>query len=540
MSRRFPWDVLGIEPTNDRKAIRSAYAARLKAINPDDDVAGFTRLRQAREEALWLAKEGRAVEDPDAREAELDDWFGDEFDDPAGDMASPATMAPLGPLPPLDNSSDGAPDDGASAPQPDPKPGRFLEIVFPGGEFTDAPLTAEEYEEAAGLMQAIFADAQGAAIDKQGGIEDWLAHYLASGWPRTGPLVEDAVTAFGWDRDAGRIDEYAPIAFLNARLHALSFLKELEKPDHEWHHAYVELRKPGPRSKLPWQGANIKHVTDLLVHMRENYPELEEYLDGERVASYVEPDEVGSPWKWILLVVIGLVFLFRIGAAISDSSTPRGYDIAPPVTAQPVQAGWTDEHKQEIVDDLFGPGTHIVIVSQEAPAFYAELERMEDMGFSSENALELSRADLRRRVLNAASAAPFAELVAIKQYELNLVRWLRDNEGVEACAAPAVWYGGQDAFASDAALVAEGQQLARRLLDSGTLREAPPDFPDNASIPGDVVQAVMDRAGLTRAQIDQAGQREADPPAQCAYRVALLEVILRRPGTVPADLLRIG
>ncbi len=537
MTRHFPWDVLGIEPTNDRKAIRSAYAAKLKAINPDEDVAGFSRLRQAREEALWLAKEGRAIQDPDAREAELNDWFGGEFDDPMDDMAGPAPMAPLAPLPPLDTQ----PDPAADAPPPDPKPGRFLEIVFPGGEFTDVPLTAEEYEEAAALMQAIFADAQGAAIDKQGGIEDWLAHYLASGWPRTGPLVEDAVAAFGWDRDAGRIDEYAPVAFLNARLHALSFLKELEKPDHEWHNAYLELRKPGPRSKLPWQGANIKHVTDLLVYMRENYPELEEYLDGQRVASYVEPDEVGSPWKWIMFVVIGLVFLFRIGAAISDSSTPRGYDVAPPiVTTQTIPAGWTDEQKQEIVDELFGPGTHFVIVSQEAPAFYAELERFEDMGFSSENALTLARADLRRRILQAAANAPFAELVAIKQHELNLIRWLRDNEGLEACASPSPWYGGQDAFADDAALTQEGRDVARRLFDAGLLRDTPPDFPANAPIPGEVVEAVMDRAGLSEAQFDQAIQRDAEPGVQCAYRVALLETILRRPGAVSADLLRIG
>lgn len=538
MSRHFPWGVLGIEPTNDRKAIRSAYAARLKAINPDEDVAGFTELREARDEALWLAKEGRAEEaDQPLAGDELNDWFGGEFDDPVADMTGPGPMAPLPPLPPLDGAAEAE----ASQPQHDPKPGRFLEVLFPGGEFTDTPLTAEEYAESAELMQAIFADAQGAAIDKQGGIEDWLAHYLATSWPRSGPLVEDAVAAFGWDRDAGRIDEYAPIAFLNARLHALSFLKDLERPDHEWHNAYLELRKPGPRSKLPWQGANIKHVTDLLVYMRENYPELEEYLDGERVASYVEPDEVANPWKWIMFVVIGLIFLFRIGAAISDSSTPRGYDLAPPViTSQPISAGWTDEQKQDLFDELFGPGTGIVMVSQEAPSFYDELERLEGMGFSAVNALALSRADLRRQVLNTAASAPFAELVAIKQYELNLIRWLRDNEGTEACAAPGVWYGGQDAFAADAALVAEGQQLARRLLDAGLLRETAPDFPDTASIPGEVVQAVMDRAGLTRAQIDQAGQRNAEPAVQCAYRVALLEVILRRPGTVSADLLRIG
>ncbi|MEL1250764.1 hypothetical protein [Aurantiacibacter gilvus] len=532
MTARFPWGALGIEPTNDRKAIRSAYAAKLKAINPDEDVAGFTRLRQAREEALWLAKEGRAEEGG----FEAEDFFGDAQILGAVDLneVTSSDAGPAAPVPPLDDT-----DAGVREPH-DPKPGRFLEILFPGGEFTEDPLTAEEYEEAAGLMQAIFADAQGAVIDKQGGIEDWLAHYLASGWPRTGPLVEDAVAAFGWDRDAGRIDEYAPVAFLNARLHALTFLKELEQPDHEWHHAYVELRKPGPRSKLPWQGANIKHVTDLLVYMRENYPELEAYLDGERVASYVEPDEVGSPWKWALLVVIGLVFLFRIGAAISDSSPQATYSAPPIVTSQAIPAGWSEAQQQEVIDVLFGPAVDLSTVQIQAPAFAEELMRLEDMGLSADNALSLARSDLRRRVLQAAANAEFGDLVSIKQHELNLIRWLRDNEGVEACAAPGIWYGGQDAFEGDAELTVEGRDLARQVLMARLLQDDPPDFPLRASIPGNVVQEVMDRAGLSQAQFDQAAQNQGDAATRCAYRVALLETILRRPGTVSADLLRIG
>ena len=46
------WDELGIAPCDDPKAIRRAYAARLKALDPDRDPAGFARLRQAFEWAL--------------------------------------------------------------------------------------------------------------------------------------------------------------------------------------------------------------------------------------------------------------------------------------------------------------------------------------------------------------------------------------------------------------------------------------------------------------------------------------------------------
>jgi hypothetical protein len=46
------WDVLGISPCDDPKAIRRAYAARLKKLDPDRDPSGFARLREALEWAL--------------------------------------------------------------------------------------------------------------------------------------------------------------------------------------------------------------------------------------------------------------------------------------------------------------------------------------------------------------------------------------------------------------------------------------------------------------------------------------------------------
>lgn len=56
MSANSIWSVLGIEPTPDVVAIRRAYAAVLKRTNPDDDPAGFARLRQAYEQALVQAR----------------------------------------------------------------------------------------------------------------------------------------------------------------------------------------------------------------------------------------------------------------------------------------------------------------------------------------------------------------------------------------------------------------------------------------------------------------------------------------------------
>ena len=49
------WAELGLAPTEDTSLIRQSYAARLKQTRPEDDPAGFTRLRAAYEAALALA-----------------------------------------------------------------------------------------------------------------------------------------------------------------------------------------------------------------------------------------------------------------------------------------------------------------------------------------------------------------------------------------------------------------------------------------------------------------------------------------------------
>ena len=50
------WEILGIAPTSEQGAIRKAYAARLKEVQPEEDPAGFQLLRAAYESALRAAK----------------------------------------------------------------------------------------------------------------------------------------------------------------------------------------------------------------------------------------------------------------------------------------------------------------------------------------------------------------------------------------------------------------------------------------------------------------------------------------------------
>ena len=91
------WDELGLAPTRDERAIRAAYAARLRAgCNPEQDPEGFQRLRAAYDRALRWAAE------PDDDEPEEEPEWDEEPDgDGTGEEDEPRPLTtPSGPPPP--------------------------------------------------------------------------------------------------------------------------------------------------------------------------------------------------------------------------------------------------------------------------------------------------------------------------------------------------------------------------------------------------------------------------------------------------------
>ena len=57
----YPWNVLGMEPSEDRKAIKKAYAVLLKKHRPDEDPDGFQEINQAYQAALQILKQAHAT-----------------------------------------------------------------------------------------------------------------------------------------------------------------------------------------------------------------------------------------------------------------------------------------------------------------------------------------------------------------------------------------------------------------------------------------------------------------------------------------------
>ncbi len=67
------WTILGIEPTEDKKAITAAYRARLRHVNPEDKPEQFKALRAAYEQALELC--GKAAQPEERDESPLGLWL---------------------------------------------------------------------------------------------------------------------------------------------------------------------------------------------------------------------------------------------------------------------------------------------------------------------------------------------------------------------------------------------------------------------------------------------------------------------------------
>lgn len=67
-----PWGVLGLEPTDNARAIKRAYAKRLKTTKPDEDPEGFQTLYESYQLALDFARSGITMSDDPEQQTETE------------------------------------------------------------------------------------------------------------------------------------------------------------------------------------------------------------------------------------------------------------------------------------------------------------------------------------------------------------------------------------------------------------------------------------------------------------------------------------
>ena len=224
MRERAAWKLLGIEPCADERAVKRAYAAKLKEIDPDTDIQGFTQLREALQIARYDARyrkerdehpERFVYEDEDYDEADEQDAveigdLGDAMflqeppdlsalnvsahgnaldgDDVrvAQDLGQdPASMAPPGDG--LD-AAFGAPS------QPDPIDEHFRAL---SQAVNKTPFVSKHDGQAREAVAAILADPRMEGIEFAENIEDWLANVLVDTIHKSDGAIEVADAHFG-------------------------------------------------------------------------------------------------------------------------------------------------------------------------------------------------------------------------------------------------------------------------------------------------------------------------------------------------------
>lgn len=541
----FPWSLLGIEPTGDARAIRSAYAARIKTMDLDADVEGYAQLRSARDTALRMAKSmpppqaETPAEEPEEPTPEPTSWLHaaptltGEWPEETLDVPAPprdeaplvdrlapdfiaddeaATAEPLAPhrpdpfTAPLIDGHDDAPGVGTETLQ---SPfARLAVMLDPDGPAGTAPLDEAEELQALALLMPVLDGIHWAPIGQQAEMEDWLANLLARAWPRSAPLLEAATTALGWEHEWGRLDARPTMDYLGERLRGYRFQCKVQVPGHRYHKAWTELHRPGPAGLTRFLRVSGGDVRGLLAGVRKNFPELEDHFDPQRVASW----EQKFAWPSASIISSGLVMLgLLIHFASQEAPTIADRDILG-VTIEYAfgpnhDTGWLRRHQPDLAQTL---ATTPVLAPDGSVARQATI----DHGI----ALVRARTYLDGRLLDG------PDFEATMRIRLALLRAAR-ADSTEACRTMLDRGSPPSATLVSSDVREAEQRFAASLVERGLLKTPEKAAAHSANVPAELVRRVLKETGLDKEQISAAMSKENDPN-RCAVTIALLKATL--------------
>lgn len=337
---------LGLGSDADERAVRRAYAQRLKRIDQANDVHGFQALREAYETALHWTR----------RQAPRDEAGG--VDEP------PACI----------EAASGTSDqtDGTPAAPPVATPQAVSEAVRLGNEVfgTFAAREARPFHseaDAHGALEAALADERLINLEARGFFEWRVANLLLDGWkPGHEFLFGPACTCFHWEQDRRQLARFGPLgAALDAAIEEkLFFFRQAPQAFDAQRNVIRRLRDEAQPTEA--ELVDLVPLLRLLVQRHPNW--LRVVTPPDNLARWHQAWEALPPvrreaalrqatpppstasastqtsfsWWWVLMLVVGLVKLVSSIGGTPSPSPPRLWD-APPAaraTTAPPLSPW--------------------------------------------------------------------------------------------------------------------------------------------------------------------------------------------------------
>lgn len=270
MSGTEPWISLGLAPTSDIRAIRSAYAGKLKQIDVDADPESFRALRERHDWAVHLAYS-----------------MSDEPNE--NGLSAAHCQEEAAALETVDDSPDVLL---ASAAVDDHISGDSFQAMEQLRSRIWQLLTDEKYgpwhaERLAAETRALVELPILENIDVTAETEHWLGTVIAQTVPRSDPMVAIVVRHFGWERLEGKVGGFYGLHHALQRLKDIDCSARLRQADHRWHQAFLYLQQPSRPSVSADEKRKIgNHINSLLESIRFHNPTVEAELDAEHVAQW--------------------------------------------------------------------------------------------------------------------------------------------------------------------------------------------------------------------------------------------------------------
>ncbi|WP_411340874.1 hypothetical protein V6U71_02665 [Sphingopyxis sp. J-6] len=521
----WPWTILEIAATDDRKTIREAYSRLLKTLDHDAETEAYMALRDARDAAL----SGQFLHPETAGEEDDDFGLGTPLPDDRERVRSEEPAA------------GGAPQERPvfTVEYNDEDHRRFQRVVdlFVG----ENALTAAETEELEQHIDALFADERMADLGHYARIEAWLAQLLAERFPRGADLFPKVAEYFHWAARAHELGIHPAIPWLFNAHEGHSLVREIETPGHAYHREWAELTRGKPEGMLWMRRIDKPRMSNLIATVRRDYPWLEqEHWQPALVARWekkVEGGGVKGPgaWTWAIIAFLALSAIGRLAG--SDSSQ---IDHNPAAVAA-LSAANTDKHIAEFIGTFpyaSADGRSVETLRVESPKTYATLQRVAaEFDTLDEARNRIMMREITETYYLIIDKLPYELQVADARFRAAMIKKMKDNP--RGCA---------DFIRNPRTYLRQGNSTAYIAPDYqyrmfSVVHDQYDDrewalVHKNASIPGELIGRLIKRSGVPEARVRKVLSSSMAPEADvCRTTGSFYELLTEIPAKEASQIL---